>query len=221
MQTKQKVRKAVIPVAGRGIRSLPATKSYPKEMFPILDTPVIQYVVEEAVESGIKDILMIIGKRKSAIMDYFNQDIELENHLAKEGKNELLEEVKRVSNLANIYFIYQKEPRGLGDAVGYAEEFVGGEPFALLLGDNIFYSKKPCIAQLISIFQKCQAPVIMVQRVPSFKVDRYGIIKGKKISENLFEVQGLVEKPSPEKAPSNLAIGGRYVLTQDIFPCIK
>jgi len=221
MHTKQKVRKAVIPVAGRGVRSLPATKSYPKEMFPILDIPVIQYVVEEAVDSGIKDILMITGRKKDAIMDYFNRDIELEGHLAKKGQNELLREVKRISSLANIYFIHQKEPKGLGNAVSYAEEFIGDEPFALLLGDNIFYSNKPCTAQLISVFQEYQTSVIMVNEVPPFKVDKYGIIKGKKISENLFEVEDLVEKPSIEEAPSNLGIGGRYILTPDIFPCIK
>jgi len=221
MHTKQKVRKAVIPVAGRGVRSLPATKSYPKEMFPILDIPVIQYVVEEAVDSGIKDILMITGRKKDAIMDYFNRDIELEGHLAKKGQNELLREVKRISSLANIYFIHQKEPKGLGNAVSYAEEFIGDEPFALLLGDNIFYSNKPCTAQLIFVFQEYQTSVIMVNEVPPFKVDKYGIIKGKKISENLFEVEDLVEKPSIEEAPSNLGIGGRYILTPDIFPCIK
>jgi len=221
MSTRGKVRKAVIPVAGRGVRMLPATKSYPKEMFPILGTPVLQYVVEEAVRSGITDILMIIGKRKNAIMDYFNRDFELENHLAQKGKDDLLKEIERISNLANIYFTYQKESKGLGDAVSYAEEFIGNEPFALLLGDNIFYSKTPCTAQLISIFDRYRVSVIMVEKVPEFKVSRYGIIKGRKIGERLFEIEDLVEKPSLEEAPSNFAIGGRYILTPDIFSCIR
>jgi len=221
MQTRGKVRKAVIPVAGRGVRLLPATKSYPKEMFPVLGIPVLQYVVEEAVKSGVRDILMIIGKRKNAIMDYFNRDLELENHLAQKGQDELLKEIERISNLANIYFTYQRESRGLGDAVSYAEEFIGDEPFALLLGDNIFYSKNPCTAQLISIFERYHASVIMVEKVPEYKVDRYGIIKGRKIGDNLFEIEDLVEKPSIAEAPSNLAIGGRYIITPDIFSCIK
>jgi len=215
------IKKAVIPAAGLGTRFLPATKSQPKEMLPIVDTPTIQYVVEEAIESGIEDILIIIGKGKSAIVDHFDQNFELENYLKRKNDEKNLKEIKRISNLANLYFIRQKNLRGLGDAVSFAEEHINKEPFALLLGDTIIHSMKPCTKQLISIFKKHKKTIVGVERVPSDKVSRYGIIKGKKINESLLKIEDLIEKPSIQEAPSNLAIAGRYIVTPEIFDCIR
>jgi len=215
------IKKAVIPAAGLGTRFLPATKSQPKEMLPIVDTPTIQYVVEEAIESGIKDILIIIGRGKSAIIDHFDRNFELEYYLKEKKDKKNLKEIKRISNLANLYFIRQKNLRGLGDAVSCAEEHINKEPFALLLGDTIVYSVKPCTKQLISIFKKYKKTIVGVERVPLDKVSRYGIIKGQKINESLLKIEDLIEKPSIDEAPSNLAIAGRYIVTPEIFDCIR
>ena len=214
------IKKAVIPAAGLGTRLLPATKSMPKEMLPVIDRPVIHYIVEEAIASGIDDILIITGRRKRAIEDYFDSSPELETHLIKNGKFELLKKVKDVSSLADIHYIRQKEPKGLGDAVLRAEKHIGDETFAVLLGDDIVISEKPAIKQLIDEYGKLKSSIIGVEEVPREKVSKYGIIDGEK-KENLFLVKDLVEKPKIEKAPSNLGIIGRYVLTPEIFDCIK
>ena len=216
---KQTVRKAVIPAAGFGTRFLPATFSQPKEMLPIVDTPTIQYVVEEAVNSGITDILMVIGKSKRAIEEHFYRNFELESELEEKGKLEMLEQVKRIPNLANIHFVWQKELNGLGDAVSYAKSFVGGEPFALLLGDTLIgkASDEPFTKQMIEVFDRFQESVVALERVPEEKVERYGIAGGKEIGERLTLLDALVEKPAQKDAPSNLAIAGRYVFTSEIF----
>lgn len=217
-----KIRKAVIPAAGFGTRFLPATKSQPKEMLPIVDTPTIQYVVEEAVEAGITDILMVIGKSKRAIEEHFYRNFELEHELAEKGKTELLAQISRISNLANIHFIWQKELNGLGDAVSYAASYVGGEPFALLLGDTLLGSDHPeqrsITGQLIDIYEQREASVVALEAVPEHKVERYGIVGGVAMNDaGLFKLDQLVEKPSVADAPSNLAMAGRYVFTAEIF----
>lgn len=214
------IRKAVIPAAGLGTRFLPATKSMPKEMLPIIDKPVIQYVVEEAIQSGIEDILIITGRGKRAIEDYFDASPELELYLRKNNKKELVKVVRDISSLADIHYIRQKEPRGLGDAVLKAEKHVGDEPFAVLLGDDIIVGDVPATKQLIEVFSKVNCSVIGVEKIPYDKVYKYGIIDGVRNGE-LYEVRNLVEKPRPEEAPSNLGIAGRYILTPDIFDCIR
>ncbi|MCK4860249.1 MAG: UTP--glucose-1-phosphate uridylyltransferase GalU, partial [Candidatus Omnitrophica bacterium] len=209
-----------IPAAGLGTRFLPATKSMPKEMLPIIDKPVIQYVVEEAIASGIEDILIITGRGKRAIEDYFDTSPELENHLLSKNKQDLLKEVKDISSLADIHYIRQKEAKGLGDAILKAEKHIGNEPFAVLLGDDIIVNEKTAIKQLIECHEKVNCSVIGVEEVPLETVSRYGVIDAEK-KENLFLVKDLVEKPEKEKAPSNLAVSGRYVLTAEIFDCIR
>ncbi len=215
------VKKAVIPAAGLGTRFLPATKSMPKEMLPILDTPAIHYVVKEAVASGIDDVLIITGRGKRAIEDYFDDSPELEMYLRKRNDNDLLKIVQDVSSLVDLHYIRQKEPRGLPDAILRAEEHVGNEPFAVLLGDDIIESNTPCTKQLINAFQKLNSSVIAAQEVPSEKIARYGSIKGKKIEDQLYLIEDIVEKPKPEDAPSNIASVGRYIFTPEIFDCIK
>ncbi|HDR6268572.1 TPA: UTP--glucose-1-phosphate uridylyltransferase GalU [Bacillus cereus] len=217
-----KIRKAVIPAAGLGTRFLPATKALPKEMLPIVDKPTIQYIVEEAVASGIEDILIISGRGKRAIEDHFDKSYELEEILLKSGRDEILEDVKRISRLANIYYIRQKEPKGLGDAVYCARSFIANEPFAVLLGDDIIQSKTPCLKQLMNIYLKLKSPIIAVQKVPLNDVSKYGIVvPGNKITENLVQVDTLIEKPPSHKCISNLAIMGRYILTPDILEIIS
>lgn len=214
------VRKAVIPAAGFGTRFLPATKSQPKEMLPIVDTPTIQYVVEEAVNSGITDILMVIGKSKRAIEEHFYRNFELEHELGSKKKTEELKAIQRISDLANIHFVWQKELRGLGDAVYYAKSFVGNEPFALLLGDTLISSRdpsRPVTRQLLDYFLEYGRSVVGVERVPHDKVNRYGIVGGKELADGLVHIDQLVEKPAIKEAPSDLAIAGRYVLTPEIF----
>ena len=215
------IKKAVIPAAGLGTRFLPATKSLPKEMLPIIDKPAIHMVVEEAINAGIDDIIIITGRGKRAIEDYFDDSPELEMHLREKGKNKLLEMVKKISSMANIHYIRQKEPLGLAHAILQAEKHVCNEPFAVLLGDDIIKSPSPCIHQLIKAYSKLKSSVIAVQRVEKEKVSRYGIIKGKPIEENLYLIEDIVEKPSPEKAPSNVAAIGRYIFTPEIFDCIR
>jgi len=219
-----KVKKAVIPAAGLGTRFLPVTKSMPKEMLPLIDTPAIHYVVKEAVESGIDDIIIITGRGKQAVEDYFDESPELEIHLQKSKKEKMLQLIKDISSLANIHYIRQKEPKGLPDAIAKAEKHVGGDPFAVLLGDDIIASKKPCTQQLIDVFTKYKSSVIAVQEVPLNKISRYGSVKATKIEANLdndlYLIEDIVEKPKPEDAPSNIAAIGRYVFTPEIFDCI-
>jgi len=220
-----KVKKAVIPAAGLGTRFLPVTKSMPKEMLPIIDTPAIHYVVKEAIESGIDDIIIITGRGKRAVEDYFDESPELEMYLQKNDKKDLLEIVRNISSMINIHYIRQKEPRGLPDAILKAEKHVGNEPFAVLLGDDIIKSEKPCIQQLIEAFNKLNSSVIAAQEVPMEKISRYGSIKGKEIetgmNNKVYLIEDIVEKPKPENAPSNIASVGRYVFTPEIFDSIK
>lgn len=213
----KKVRKAIIPAAGLGTRFLPATKAMPKEMLPIVDKPAIQYIVEEAIASGIEDILIVTGKGKRAIEDHFDYSPELERNLEKKGKLDLLDKVRYSTNLADIHYIRQKEPKGLGHAVWCARTFIGDEPFAILLGDDIVQSETPCLKQLLDQYDKTRSSVIGVQTVPSDETHRYGIIEPSIREGRRYLVENLVEKPAPGNAPSNLAIMGRYILTPEIF----
>lgn len=212
-----KIRKAIIPAAGLGTRFLPATKAMPKEMLPIVDKPTIQYIVEEAVASGIEDIIIVTGKGKRAIEDHFDSSFELENNLREKGKFALLDEVQKSSHMADIHYIRQKEPKGLGHAIWCARKFIGNEPFAVLLGDDIVQAEVPCLKQLIEIYDQQKNPVIGVQTVPYTEVSRYGIVNIKEQNGSLFKIDSLIEKPARENAPSNLAIMGRYILTPEIF----
>ena len=213
----KKVRKAIIPAAGLGTRFLPATKAMPKEMLPIVDRPTIEYIIEEAVEAGIEDIIIVTGKGKRAIEDHFDSVPELEKNLEEKGKWDLLEKVNYSSNLANIHYIRQKEPKGLGHAVWCARHFIGDEPFAVLLGDDIVQDKTPCIKQLMNKYDETYSSVIGVQTVPEDETHRYGIIDPLSNEGRLYQVKNFVEKPAPGTAPSNLAIMGRYILTPEIF----
>ncbi|MEE3444315.1 MAG: UTP--glucose-1-phosphate uridylyltransferase GalU [Methanobrevibacter sp.] len=213
--------KAVIPAAGLGTRFLPATKAQPKEMLPVYDKPTIQYVIEEAVESGVDDILIITGKGKRSIEDHFDRAFELEYILQEKGKFEYLEEVKEITDLADIHFIRQKKQKGLGDAIHWAKKHVGAEPFVVMLGDTITKAKVPCTKQLIDLYVKYGKSAIAVEPVPDEKVERYGIIDGTEVEKNVYKINRLVEKPALKDAPSNLAIMGRYVLTPDIFEHIE
>lgn len=215
------VRKAVIPAAGFGTRFLPATKAQPKEMLPIIDTPVIQYVVQEAVDSGIEDILIISGKGKRSIEDHFDRNFELETRIQEKEDEVLYTQLRHIENMANIHFVRQKELNGLGDAIYHARFHCGNEPFAVLLGDTILNSVIPVTQQMIDAYEQYGQTVIAVETVPHDKVDRYGIVGGKNISEKLVQVDELIEKPEIDKAPSNLAIAGRYILTPEIFPALE
>lgn len=218
-----KVRKAIIPAAGLGTRFLPATKAQPKEMLPIVDKPTIQYIVEEAIASGIEDILIISGRGKRAIEDHFDKTFELEDMLAKKGKTKELEQIRSISDMANIHYIRQKEPKGLGHAIWCARSFVGDEPFAVLLGDDIVQSEEPCLKQLIRVYDRYSSSVVGVQHVSDDDVSKYGIIapRGSSIEPSVFFLDGLVEKPSRKAAPSNYAIMGRYILTPEIFDILE
>lgn len=213
----KKIRKAIIPAAGLGTRFLPITKAMPKEMLPIVDKPTIQYIVEEAVASGIEDIIIVTGKGKRAIEDHFDNAPELEHNLREKGKFDLLELVQYSSNLANIHYIRQKEPKGLGHAVWCARHFIGDEPFAVLLGDDIVEGETPCLKQLIEQYEQTHSSVIGVQQVSDEETQRYGIIEPLRSVGRRYEVSNFVEKPAPGTAPSNLAIMGRYILTPEIF----
>ncbi len=216
-----KIKKAVIPAAGFGTRLLPATKSIPKEMVPIVDRPAIQYVIEEAVDAGIEDILIITSGYKKAIEDHFDNFPELENLLEKNNKIEDLQELRNITNLANIHYIRQKETKGLGHAVGCAKTFVGNEPFAVILPDDIIYSPVSCLKQMTDMFDKYQSSIIGVQTVNENEVNKYGIVSGTKIDEKLYKVDGLIEKPPVGKAPSNIAIVGRYIIMPEIFDILE
>lgn len=215
------IKKALIPAAGFGTRFLPATKAQPKEMLSVVDKPLIQYSVEEAVGAGIEKIAVIIGRGKSSIEDHFDNSPELEHFLEEKGKRDFLEEVRRISSLAEFCYIRQKEALGLGHAVLMAEDYIGNEPFAVLLPDDIFDCEKPCIGQLIDAYEKLKASVIVLGRTDEEGMKKYGIIKPKQISERVFQVEDLVEKPGPEKAFSDLAVIGRYVFDPSIFETIK
>lgn len=213
----QKVRKAIIPAAGLGTRFLPATKAMPKEMLPIVDKPTIQYIVEEAVASGIEDIIIVTGKGKRAIEDHFDIAFELEQTLLQKQKFDLLEKVQEPSKMADIHYIRQKEPKGLGHAVWCARNFIGNEPFAVLLGDDIVQAETPCLKQLINVYDNTHSSVIGVKRVPDSETNRYGIIDPSAQDGRAYQVENFVEKPALGTAPSNLAIIGRYIFTPEIF----
>lgn len=211
------IRKAVIPAAGFGTRFLPATKSQPKEMLPIVDTPVIQYVVEEAVASGITDILMIIGKGKRAIEEHFDRNFQLENQLIEKGKRAELKAIRRISELADIHFIWQKELKGLGDAINCAKHHVNNEPFVVLLGDTVVDANVPATRQLLEVFDQYEESVVLLEEVDQSRISQYGVIDGKQIDSALYQINDFIEKPNPDEAPSNLAIAGRYVFMPQIF----
>jgi UTP--glucose-1-phosphate uridylyltransferase len=215
------VKKAIIPAAGLGTRFLPATKAQPKEMLPIVDKPTLQYIIEEAIASGIEEILIITGRNKKSIEDHFDKSIELELELEKSGKTEMLEMVRHISDMINIQYIRQKEPRGLGHAILCAKSFIGDEPFAVILGDDIVDSKTPCLKQLLDIYYEYNTTIIGVQKIDRNDVNKYGIIQGKYIDENIHLIKDLVEKPDIESAPSNIAILGRYILKPDIFKILE
>ena len=211
------IKKVIIPVAGFGTRFLPATKAQPKEMLPIVDKPVIQYLVEEAVDSGIKEIIFVTGRGKRAIEDHFDHAAELEFFLTKKGKYGLAKEIRKISSLARFAFVRQKEPLGVGDALLQARHLIGDEPVAVLYGDDVVYSKIPCLKQLAVVFEKFNKPVFALERVPKELVYKYGVIGGKKISSRTYEVKKIIEKPTMEEAPSNLSIVGKYILTPAVF----
>ena len=212
-----KVKKAIIPAAGLGTRFLPATKAQPKEMLPIVDKPTIQYIIEEAVASGIEEILIITGRNKKSIEDHFDRSVELEMELEKAHKDKLLEIVKDISEMVDIHYIRQKEPRGVGHAIHCAKTFVGNEPFAVLLGDDVVDSEKPCLKQLMDCFDEYKTSILGVQSVPKEDVSKYGIVDGIHIEDRVYKVKDLIEKPSEEEAPTNVAILGRYIITPQIL----
>ena len=216
-----KVRKAIIPAAGLGTRFLPATKAQPKEMLPIVDKPTIQYIIEEAVASGIEEILIITGRNKKSIEDHFDKSVELEIELEKAGKQEMLDMVRSISDMVDIHYIRQKEPRGLGHAIHCAKSFVGNEPFAVMLGDDVVDSEVPCLKQLINCFNEYKTTILGVQTVDPKNVDKYGIVDGIHIEDRVYKVKRLVEKPAVDEAPSNVAILGRYIITPQIFEILE
>ena len=218
---QRKIRKAVIPAAGLGTRFLPATKAQPKEMLPIVDKPTLQYIIEEAVASGIEEILIITGKNKKSIEDHFDKSVELELELEQKGKTELLEIVRNISKMINIYYIRQKEPKGLGDAIYCARSFIGDEPFAVMLGDDIVDNDVPCLRQLMDAYEEYRTTILGVQKVEPENVSKYGIIEAKYIEDRVYKVKDMVEKPSVEDAPSNIAILGRYIITPEIFNILE
>ena len=216
-----KIRKAIIPAAGLGTRFLPVTKSMPKEMLPIIDKPVIHYVVEEAIGAGIDDIIIITGRGKRAIEDYFDASPELEMRLKDQKKNDILKRMKEISDFPGIHYVSQIEPSGLGDAILKAEQHIGNEPFAVLLGDDIIANSQSCTGQLMSVFSRFHASVISVELLPPEKISSYGIIKGSMIEPDIFAIQDIIEKPTPDLAPSNLGAVGRYIFVPEIFDCLK
>ena len=215
------IKKAIIPAAGLGTRFLPATKAQPKEMLPIVDKPTIQYIVEEAVASGIEDIIIVTGRTKKAIEDHFDKSVELEMELEKKQNKELLEIARSVSQIANIYYIRQKEPKGLGHAVLTARTFIGDEPFAVLLGDDVIDAEKPALKQMIEVYEKDQSSVLGVQTVDMKDVNKYGIIAGIQLERQVYKVKDMVEKPPISEAPSNVAVLGRYIITPQIFDLLE
>jgi len=214
------IRKAVFPAAGMGTRFLPATKAQPKEMLPLVDKPIIQYGVEEAVASGLDQIIIVTGRGKRAIEDHFDISFELEHILAKKGDEATLREVRRISDLATIYYIRQKEPLGLGHAVSVTRELVGDEPFAVLLSDDLIVSQVPCLRQMIDVYERYQCSVVAVERIPQDRISSYGVIDARLIEDRIYRIDDVVEKPAPEKAPSDLGVVGRYILTPEVFEAL-
>ena len=215
------IRKAVFPAAGLGTRFLPATKAQPKEMLPLVDKPIIQYGGEEAVASGVDNIILVTGRGKNAIEDHFDVSVELETFLEARGKKDLLAEIRKISNLINFSYVRQGEPLGLGHAVLVTEPLVGNEPFAVILGDDVIDANPPALQQMITVFHEVQGPVLAVERVPREDVSSYGVIDGEEIRPGVYRIRDLVEKPPRDEAPSDLAIIGRYILTPDIFPALE
>ena len=218
---RQTVRKAIIPAAGLGTRFLPATKAQPKEMLPIVDKPTLQYIIEEAIASGIEEILIVTGRNKKTIEDHFDRSVELELELEQKNKKEMLAMVKDISNMVNIHYIRQKEPKGLGHAINCAKSFIGDEPFAVLLGDDIVDSEVPCLKQMINAYDEYKTSILGVQEVAQENVNKYGILDVKHIEDRVYKVKDMVEKPSVEEAPSNIAILGRYIITPEIFNILE
>ncbi len=216
-----RIRKAILPVAGLGTRFLPATKAQPKEMLPIVDKPTIQYVVEEAAASGIENIIIVTGRGKNAIEDHFDRSLELQIALERKGKDEELQEIQRISELTSFCYIRQKEPLGLGHAILVARALVGNEPFAVLLGDDVIDAEVPCLRQLMSVFERHRSSIIAVQQIPKEETSSYGIIDAQSVEDSVYRIMDLVEKPSPETAPSDLGIIGRYILTPEIFDALE
>ena len=218
----RKIRKAVIPAAGLGTRFLPATKSQPKEMLPIVDKPTIQYIVEEAIKSGIEDIVIVTGRNKRAIEDHFDRSMELEAFLEKKAKDELLDLVQDIAQMADIYYVRQKEALGLGHAIFSARKFIGNEPFAVLLGDDVIYSEVPALRQMMNLYERHGASMVGVQEVPLEDTSKYGIVDGEKFADRLYRTKNMIEKPRPEDAPeTRLAIMGRYILNPEIFDILS
>ena len=215
------IKKAIIPAAGLGTRFLPATKAQAKEMLPIVDKPTLQYIIEEAIESGIEEILIVTGRNKKSIEDHFDRSVELELELEQKGKTAMLEMVQDISNMVNIHYIRQKEPKGLGHAIHCAKSFIGDEPFAVLLGDDIVDASTPCLKQMIDAYDEYKTTVLGVQEVARENVDKYGILDVKHIEDRVYKVKDMVEKPSLEEAPSNIAILGRYIITPEIFNILE
>ncbi len=215
------IRKAIFPAAGLGTRFLPATKAQPKEMLSLVDKPIIQYGIEEVAQSGIKSVLIVTGRGKSAITNHFDSSYELESILKNRNKNLYLSKIKHISDLVNIFYIRQKTPKGVGDAILTGQDFIGEEPFAVIFSDDIIDSQKPASKQLMEAYCRYKSPIIAVTEVPMDETDRYGIIKGKQITDNIYQVEDLVEKPAIGTAPSNIAIIGRYILEPSIFPVLK
>ncbi len=219
----KKIRKAVFPAAGLGTRFLPATKAQPKEMLPLVDKPLIQYVIEEAVESGIQNVTIVTGRGKNAIEDHFDYSYELEQTLAARGKTEQVEEIRRISNMINVAYVRQKEALGLGHAIKITRDVVGPEPFAVMLGDDIIDSEVPCLKQMMDLFEKVQSSIIATCEVSEAEVSQYGIIQGRQLDGyggRVYRIEDVIEKPSREEAPSNLAIIGRYILMPEIFEAL-
>jgi len=218
------IRKAIFPAAGLGTRFLPATKAQPKEMLPLVDKPIIQYGVEEAVQSGVDNIILVTGRGKNAIEDHFDVSIELEAFLEARGKTELIGEIRKISNMINFAYVRQGEPLGLGHAVLAAREFIGDDPFAVILADDVIDADPPALAQMIEVFKQVDGPVLAVERVPADQVSNYGVVdidRSRQLPEGVYAIRDLVEKPSRQEAPSDLAIIGRYILTPDVFPALK
>jgi len=217
----KKVKKVVIPAAGFGTRFLPATKAFPKEMLPIVDKPIIQYVVEQAVEAGIEQVIIVTGWHKRAIEDHFDRHIELESRLEKDGKNDLRDEIKHISDLADFVYVRQKEPLGNGHAVLVAKDVVGDEPFLVMWGDEFFQANPPAVKQLIAAYEKYEKSVIAGVRIPKDQLNKYGIAEVENVEGNIHKIKNIVEKPSPESAPSDLATHGNYIFTPDIFDILE
>ena len=216
-----KVKKAVIPAAGFGTRFLPATKVVPKELLPIVDKPIIQYIMEEVVAAGIEEVILITGREKGSIEDHFDTSSELENHLKQKGRKDLLQIIQDISEMVTLVSVRQKEPLGLGHAILCAKKVVGEEPFAVLLGDDLIDAKTPCIRQMIDVYQEMNGALVAIQKVPKAETHLYGVIKGKKVRDRIYRIEEMVEKPEKGKAPSNLAIIGRYILPPQIFGLLE